>query len=433
LSKIINFLSKKDIRSAAAGSVVIKFGSAFFAFLNSVLLARYLGVQGFGYYVLAFSTMTILSVMATMGIPNLITRYISKYDVHNNFSAVKGLLIKTNLFVVFSTVIIFALAFISYLFWWRHYNSVLVETLLYSFLLVPLLGFGALLSAALRGLKLVILSELPNTIFRNFLFSISIVICVIIDYKLTPQLAIIFQIFAAALGFLLGYIFLRKNLLLKLKTISPTYFNKEWVSQTIPFSISSGVQVVKSKALTFILAVFGSIESVAIFEVAMRGAALVSFILDGLNMAISPFISSSFEKGETANIQKILKKTSRIILAFSLPVALLFIIGGEQLIQFVFGDDYKGSYIPLVILCVGQLFSAIIGSVGLVLNMTGNQKVYSNNNIMMLLLIILLSIPIVIYYNVNGAAVLFSATLVLQNILLLVYVKNNLKINTTVF
>lgn len=431
--KFLNILAKKDIKSAAVGSVLIKFGSAFFAFLNGVLLAQYLSVEGFGLYILAFSSMTVLSIPTSMGLHNLITRYISKYEVYNDLSSMKGLLIKTNQFVLFSIIIIYTIAVITYFFWWKRYDTDLVETLLYSFILLPLLGFGALSSAALRGLKLVILSELLDTLIRNFLLTLCILFCIVVEFQLTPKVIIIFQIIAATTVLFLGLIFLQIKLFIRLNNIKATYANKEWYTQTIPFAINSGIQVLKSKLLTYILVIFGSMEAVAIFEVAMRGAALVSYSLDALNKAISPFISSAYEKSDFIYLQRIIKKTSRIIFIFSLPIALVFIIGGSSLIELIFGKNYESSYIPLVILCIGQLISVMTGSVGLVLNMTGNQSVYSKSNITMLIINILLSIPLVIYYNVIGASLIFSGVLILQKFILLAYVRRELHINTSIF
>ena len=433
MSKLFNFLSKRDIKSASAGSVIIKFGSAFFAFLNAVLLARYMSVADLGYYVLVFTTMTILSVPATMGLPTLLTRYISKYEVSGDRASIKGLLIKSNKFVLFSTLIIYALAFISYFFWWKQYEPAMVETIWYGLLLLPVLGFSALRASALRGLKLVILAELPDTLLRNFWFTLLIVGAIVLNFELTPKYAIIFQVIAAGFSFLLGFVFLNNKLLKKLKTVTPVFHSKEWTKQTIPFSINSGIQMVRSKLLSYILVIFGSLEAVAIFDVASRGANLVAFTLNALNSAISPFVSSAFEEGNMARLQSIVKKTGRLIFLFSLPVALIFIFGGKTLVSLVFGEEYTASYIPLVILCLGQLISSMVGSVGLLLSMTGNQKVFSKSNLQMLVLHVVGSIPMVIYFDVIGAAIIFSSLLILQNLLLLRYVKKKLKINTSIF
>jgi len=433
LSKLFNFLSKKDIKSASAGSVIIKFGSAFFAFLNAVLLARYMSVADLGYYVLVFTTMTILSVPATMGLPTLLTRYISKYEVSGDRASIKGLLIKSNRFVLFSTLVIYALAFITYFFWWKKYDPAMMETIWYGLLLLPVLGFSALRASALRGLKLVILAELPDTLLRNLWFTLLIVGAILFKFELTPKYAIIFQVIAAGFSFLLGFILLNNKLLKKLKPVTPVFHNREWTKQTIPFSINSGIQIVRSKLLSYVLVIFGSLEAVAIFDVAMRGANLVAFTLNALNSAISPFVSSAYEEGNTVRLQSIVKKTGRLIFLFSLPIALLFIFGGKTLVSLVFGEEYVASYIPLVILCIGQLMSSMVGSVGLLLSMTGNQKVFSKSNLQMLVLHVVGSIPMVIYFDVIGAAIIFSALLILQNVLLLRYVRKNLKVNTAIF
>ncbi|MEM7187504.1 MAG: oligosaccharide flippase family protein [Bacteroidota bacterium] len=432
MSKLFNFLSKKDIKSAAAGSLVIKFGSAFFVFLNAVLLARYMSVADLGYYVLVFTTMTILSVPGTMGLPNLLTRYISKYEVSGDRDLIKGLLIKSNLFVVYSTLVIYALAGITYFFWWGSYDGKMVETILYGLILVPIIGLSALRASALRGLKLVILAELPDTFLRNLLFTLLILGAVFFELELTPTKAIIYQIIAAGLSFLLGFLFLKRKLLNKLRSVVPKFETKEWTRETIPFSINSGIQIVRSKVLNYVLAIFGSLEAVAVFDVAVRGASLVAFTLNALNTAISPFVSAAFEQKNMERLQQIVRKTGRLIFVFSLPVALVFIFGGTALVMFVFGEEYDVSYIPLVILCIGQLVSSMVGSVGLLLNMTGNQKVMSRSNIQMMILHVIFSIPLVIYFDVLGAALIYSCLHILQNLILLRYVRKNLKINTAI-
>jgi O-antigen/teichoic acid export membrane protein len=424
---------KKNIRTASSGSVIIKFGGVFFAFLNGILLARQLSLEGFGYYILAFSTITVLSVPANLGLPSLITRYLSKYEVSKDYASIKGLLLKTNQTVFISILSIYVVAGALYWFWWGSFQPVLVDTLLYAFLLLPIIAVNALLSATLRGMKLIIISELSDTFFRNFVVFICISAFILSGYEITPQRAIIFQVAGALLGSLVALKFLYSHLLRKLRTITPLYQKREWFKQAIPFSINSGIQVVKTKLLLYVLAVFGTIEAVAIFEVALRGANLVSFTLDALNRAIAPYISSTFEKGNMETLQRIIKKTGRIIFISSLPVAVLFIVGGSNLIEWIFGENYGTSYIPLVILCIGQLVSALVGPVGLLLNMTGRQAVFSKSNVVALLTNIILGIVLVIYYDVIGAAIIYALVVIIQNFYLLFYAKRHLKINTSVF
>lgn len=431
--KFFKFLSNNDIRSASIGSVIIKFGSSLVAFINGVLLARFLSLEGLGQYVLVFSTVSILIIPSTLGIPNLLTRYISKYVVHEDYEHLKGILQKAHIYVFYTTLIIYFFAVLSYFLWWKNYESMVVETIFYGLLLVPILGFGSLRSASLRGLKLIILADLPENLLRNLFFTILLFSIHFIGFELTPKFAMLLHAVAALIAFVIGYFFLRKHLLLQLQSVTPQFKKQEWIQQTIPFTINGGIQILRGKTFTYLIALLSSVESVAIFDVAMRGASLVSFTLNALNTAIGPFISSAFERKNWSSLQLILTKTSKIIFLTSFPVALIFIFGGSSLIEWIFGQGYRNSYCPLVIICVGQLISAMIGSVGLVLNMTGRQKVFSSNNLWMFLISLSLGLPFIYWYGEIGAAFTLSLVLVIQNLLLYRYIKNKLHLNTSVF
>ena len=218
-----------------------------------------------------------------------------------------------------------------------------------------------------------------------------------------------------------------------LRSKKAAYKTKLWLKEATPFAITSGVQIIKTRSLTYLLAIFGSLEAVALFEVAMRGASLVSFTVDALNSAISPYISSAFELKQKENLQRIVKKTARLIFISSIPIALIFIFGGETIVSWLFGKAYKGSYFPLVILCLGHIVNALSGPLAAVLNMTGNQRILSKNQVAMMLTSALLSIPLIHFFDTIGAALVFSMIIIIQNILLYVFVKKKLHIDTTIF
>jgi O-antigen/teichoic acid export membrane protein len=431
--KLLRVFNSKQIRTAAIGSLSIKFLSAFFALINGILLANLLSVKGFGIYILAFTTITVISIPVSLGLPHLITRYISKYEVTKNLSAMKGLLRRSNQFVLLSSLLAGLIVLVLYVVWWRNYPDNVVETFWYAFILLPLLVFGSLRAATLRGLKYVILGQMPDTFLRNLFFSFILLWVTFYKHDMTPQRAMIFHCIAAAVAFFVGYLFLKKKFLYRLKGVKPVFLSKLWLKEAVPFTVISGVQVVKSKLLVYVLAIFGSVEAVAIFDVAMRGAALVSFTTDALNMAIAPYISSAFEQKQMDSLQRIVKKTARIIFVLSIPIALVFIFGGKPIIKFLFGNEYELSFLPLVILCIGHIINIIVGPIAPVLNMTGNQRYLSLNQAQMMIASGILSIPFIYYFGVVGAALVFSIVIMLQDLILVLFIKRKLSINTTIF
>lgn len=396
-------------------------------------MARAMSMENYGYYVLAFSTLTVLSVPVSLGLPNLIVRYISKYEVEKKYGEMKGLLVRAHQIVFIVFIIIVAIALLTYNVWWSRYNIELIRSMWVGFIFLLFLALGSIRAAALRGLKFVILGQLPDTFLRNLLFCIGIAVYFFGKITLTPEVAMIIQVISAIISYIVGYIFLYKKLLSKLKGVSANYHNRLWLKEAIPFSINGGIQIVKSKLITYVLAGFGSVEAVAIYDIALRGASLVSFGLDALNTAIAPYISSAFEQNNKKQLQRIVTKSSRIIFLGAVPITLIFILGGKSLLGFIFSKNYAIAYVPLVIICLGQLVSSICGSVGLVLSMTGNQGYFTRNNVYITLLNVLICIPFVIWWGVIGASIVYGLLLVIQNLVLYVYVKEKLNINTTVF
>ncbi|MBX2828866.1 MAG: oligosaccharide flippase family protein [Flavobacteriaceae bacterium] len=429
--KLSSLFNSQHIRISTLGSIAIKFSSALFALFNGILLARMLSVKDFGIYVLVFTTVMILTIPVSLGLPNLITRYVSKYKVEGNLQAIKGLLIRSNQWVLLGLLGVLVLASLTYGVWWHRFE--MAQAIWYALLLLPFLALGNIRSAALRGMKWVVLGQIPETFVRNLVFFLGLMAFFFFGKELTLEYAFLTHAGAAMIAFAMGVLFLRVKLFRSLKNIPPVFHNREWRKAALPFLINGGAQTLKSKSIPYILAIFGTMEAVAIFDVAMRGAQLVSFTLGAVNSAIAPYISTAFEKGDMKSLQQIVTKANRLVFAFSVVVVIVFIVGGESLITTLFGSEYAVAYIPLLILCVGQLVHTLTGSVGPVLNMTGHQAYLSKNLLQMLLLGVVLSVVLIIPYNVLGASWAFTSTLVVQNAILVLYIRKKLGVNTTIF
>jgi O-antigen/teichoic acid export membrane protein len=430
---MLHFIKTKNVKISALGSVIIKFSTAFFSLLNGVLLARILGIENFGIYIIGFSTATILSIPASLGLPQLIVRYVSKYELNSKMGEIRGLLHYTNRIVLKSSFIIFIVACLILFFFKDYFKNNLVTTILLSLILVPVLGFSALRAATLRGFKYILLSELPDTFIRNALFTLLISIVYFTNLKILPQHAIIFQILITSISFTIGHIILQKQVLNKIKSHKKIFNKNEWLKQSIPFTINSGVQALKGRLMTFLIPIFANIEAVAIFEIALRGASLITFTLGAINNTILPHISTAYEKAEFKKLQILIRKACRITFLVALPIALIYFSFGKNLISYVFGKEYNEAYYSLIVLSLGYLFHSYTGATGPLLNMTGRQAYLTKNQVFMFLLTILIAIPLIYKFSALGAAISVSMVLTIQNIILVYYVKKELNINPLAF
>jgi O-antigen/teichoic acid export membrane protein len=135
-------------------------------------------------------------------------------------------------------------------------------------------------------------------------------------------------------------------------------------------------------------------------------------------MAIAPTVSELFARGEKDRLQNMISKSTWAIMAFALPMVLFLILGGKWLLPIVFGPEYAPAYILLVILCLGQLFNAAMGSVGLLLNMSGFERLTAQGVTIAALSSIILNLILIPIGGPVGAAVAVFTSMVVWNVLL---------------
>lgn len=80
----------------AGGSFALKLVATALGFIVSILLARLLGAVGYGTYAYAIALVSLSSVPATLGLPNLIIRYIAAYQSRAVWALMRGLLLQAN-------------------------------------------------------------------------------------------------------------------------------------------------------------------------------------------------------------------------------------------------------------------------------------------------------------------------------------------------
>ena len=136
----------------------------------------------------------------------------------------------------------------------------------------------------------------------------------------------------------------------------------------------AALQLINGRTDILALGFFRTDAEIGIFRVASQMAAVVVFALQAVNTIQGPHIAHLFAKGDMHKLQTMITRSAQGIMLFAVPVVIVIVIFGEFIIRTVFGPEYESAYIPLVILCVGQLVNASMGSVGSLLNMTGHER-----------------------------------------------------------
>jgi len=424
---------RAQLLKGVGGSAGLQAFSMLLTLASGVLLARTLGPENYGVYTFIMSVMTLLSLPAKAGLPTLLIREIATNQLKIRWGLMRGLIHFSNGLAFTYSMVVVALATI-----WMlvvlsgdsHYDQ---TPFLWAFWLIPLMSLESVRSGSLRGLRWILSAQFPEKIIRPFVFVSLVGVSILLGHDFTTVNAIQFQLVGAFLAFTFGSVLFLKAFPREASKAKPEYTVRPWMASLLPLTLFVGLKLLDSQVSILFLGVWATTEEVALFRVAATGAGLVAFGLTAVNMALAPQVARLYQAGEIEKLQRVITLSTRAVAIISFPVALLFIVWGEPIVSFVFGDEYVKAAMALGILCVGQLVNASAGSVGLVLNMTGNDKLTFIAALLALLINSVLAIILIPMFGLIGAAISFSVSISVWNIFLVVATKWKVGINTFLF
>jgi len=410
------------IIQGAFGSLILKVSATGMTMAVAIVLARWLGARGFGIYAFSLSVAQLLTVPAMLGLPQLMVREVSACKTKGAFSLMRGLLTRAWQNVLAASIVLVGLAGgIAYVVAER-IDAMVLSVFWPALLLVPLTAMIQVYDGALRGLGRIVLGQLPRMLIKNGLFIIFLVaFFLFLPARVNAHAAIVLQVAATLAAAVLIWIFLKRALPGEVQQSAPQYNTRAWMKSACPMLAAGGMYILNQEISLIMLGIFGKAEDAGFFRVAQRGAELIAFGLLAVSMAIGPTISTLFVNGRMDQLQTVLTKSARAILAFALPVALILMTSAKWLVPFVFGAEFKMAAMPLIILCAGQLVNAAMGPVGLVLTMTRNEHLTAAGVAIAAFVNLVLCAVLVPFLGAIGAAAATSLAMVIWNILLAVW------------
>lgn len=422
---------KSRLTKNALGSFGLRIATIGLAFIISVALSRLFGTEGYGVYSYAITWLFVLQIPAGLGMKALIVREVSAYRARSEWGLMRGLLGWANQAVLITSIGIAILA--AFVVWILRADdsSQLLTVFWLSLISLPFFSLKLLRQATLQGLNRVVIGQLPEALIQPVLFII-LLGCAYLFFgeNLSVVWAMGLQVITTGIAFFIGAEMLRRNIPQAMRGTPPDYRVGIWMRSVLPFMFTNSMYVVNNRADALMLGAIKGPEAVGLYVVASRGAELISFILMAVNLSIGPTVAKLYAEGNIRKLQNLVTKSSRIIFLASLPIALALIVYGNWFL-IIFGPNFVVGQQALILLSVGQLFNAGMGSVGLLLNMTGYERDTAIGVGISATLNIILNAILIPGYGLEGAATATAISTVIWNILLLVYVHRRLKVSPT--
>ncbi len=424
-SKLIKgFLGTGGIRLAHAG----------IGFATGVLLARFLGPSDYGTYTFVMAMVGFLTIPSELGIPGLAVRELAVANARKDWGTMRGFIIRAHQGIAVLSLALMALAALGLLLFGDRIEPVRRHCMWLALALVPLISLGALRAAMLRGLRKVLLGQLPEQVIRPAVLLVAALVILALGREhMTPQAMLLAQIAATVVAFCWGLAVFVRNRPEQLGSAPPVFRTSSWIRSTIPFGMSAALLLVNGRTDILALGLFHPDTEVGVYRVAVQMALPVIFAQQAVNAIQAPHIAHLYAAGDMKRLQAMVTQSSRAVLAVAASAAFVVIVFGEPLIRFVFGHEYAAAYTPLVILAVGQTINSATGSVASLLNMTGHERDTTRIILVAAILNVTLNVLLTPKLGMTGAAIATAATLVVWNVVMWFAVRRRIGIHASPF
>ena len=161
---------------------------------------------------------------------------------------------------------------------------------------------------------------------------------------------------------------------------------------------------------------------VGIYHTAFKLSMFAAVALMSVNSIASPKFAEMFAKKDFLGLKKVVHQSTKMIFWASVPLIMIFFIFPEFLLG-IFGEEFKVGVTAFIFLSCGRLISSFSGSVGNILQMTGNQNIYAIILLIGAILNVVLNLILIPLYGINGAAIASMSSLIVWNLSMVLVVK----------
>ena len=392
--------------------------SAAGTFLFNVVLARTMGAEEYGLFVIANTIIVGIGLFCQFGSPQAILRFCSIMYKNRKFG--QFLKLKRDVtFLSFSLSVLFAILlcinsnFISNLF----FDGLSVNLLIYVFAAaLPIYTFLGIQSAFFKALYRPEIAPFFEMGLIGILTAILVFILSYFDEMVTSVDSGLIFLMACFIVFILGMLIL--NRILKKETQNEKYNHERYYgfySSISSYWISSVSSYLLKFSPILILGYYYSSQDVAYYSIANYSAFLINFVLWIISSVYAPYFANFYNENRFNELNKSLTRSTIYMLTIAVPIFAI-IVCFPKAIMTIFDANYSGSYLPLIILAIAQLINVATGPVLFLMNMIGKERVLMKIILWTSALSIILGLLLIPNYSYTGAAISTAIGLVCQNL-----------------
>lgn len=364
-----------DLVEVLHGAVLvmsIRSCAAVAAYAVDVMLARWLGASEFGIYNFALAWLTLLAIVACLGLPGASLRFVPEYIAAGDRSALRGLLRRSSLLVLATGVVISVLGIGAILLGRIDLDERYVIPVSIALLGIPLAALVQLNTETARGFGWLVVAYAPAQLAMPILLLGAALFMLQVHGSLTGTDVVVATILSLALVLLYQSVTIRRRARSDLRAVAPTFDTWRWVGVSLPLLLINGITAFSAQLDLILVGAFREPDEIGFYAAAAKVAVLVSYVAYGVLGLMEPKIASLYSKEKHVELQSLLSGLIHWVFWPSLLITLAVILLADFLLG-LFGPRFVAGYWPLVLLALGNMAVVSTGPTRSLLTMTGHQ------------------------------------------------------------
>lgn len=342
--------------------------------LNKVIMARYLGTEGLGIYMMILPSFILFLNISSFGFPVAVSKLVSEDDRNN-----KKLIFTSIIFVLFINFLL--MIFILFIAKYLSFNLLHEKRSYYAIMAISLVIPFASISGILRSyffggerMGPHVISHITEDIVRIIAMVIGVPFFMHKGVEYAVCFVILTNIISEVTSILILFFFLPKNFSLTRNDVKPSkIYLRDCLSISIPTTatrlIGSICYFLEPIILTGVLLYVGYPNSVIVREYgiisgyALPLILLPSFFSNAISQALLPVITKKYKMRDIAGVKRKIRQGIAYSLLIGIPLTIVLEMFPDKLLKLLYNTTSGVSYIRfLAPVCLLQYIQAPLAS-----------------------------------------------------------------------
>lgn len=357
-------VSVAAIRALHAGGYVV----------ISLLLARWLGADGYGAFSFGWSALELLIVPALIGFDILLIERLPPFLSSGATGHARSIVRWSLIIPIAASIVIAGVVLAAAPLFVPAGNITMEQCLRWSALFLPVIVWLRVRQCLLQSGGFAVWSSIPLFLIQP----VTVIVAIVVMHEKWPSILTPgHSVLAVGGGFLVAAIVNEclAHLFMGTQTRGPREVMdlRPLLRGALGLSLVAGIHVVIARTDILMVGWFRGPGDAGLYTIATRAAELTTLALIAANYVTAPAFSRQYRNEDRSTLQQTYTHGARIAASGAAVVAVVLLIFGKNILA-IFGPEFVADYAAMITLTLAQVFNACVGGAGTLLLMAGYRR-----------------------------------------------------------